>query len=128
MYIMALQCIVCRMADEKSSKPPIEEIIFEAALVGYKIVYNTVFREILVPVLFSPLSPSLSGSNLRLDEFRWLKLSLFKLNCVWPNSRRGETVYKCRKGRNKLGENNPIYNIKKIWVSVKYIFSESSYI
>lgn len=43
------------------------------------------------PVLFSLLSPSLSA-NLRLGEFQCFKLFLFKHNCVWVNSRRGETI------------------------------------
>lgn len=59
------------------------------------------------PLLFSLLSPSLSA-NLRLGEFQCFKLFLFKHNCVWVNSRRGETIWKCKRVKIMGGENNPV--------------------
>lgn len=44
---------------------------------------------------------------------RFLKLSLFKHNCVWLNSRWGEIVCKCRRAKmmSQWGKNNPDYAV-----------------
>lgn len=65
----------------------------------------------LLPVLFLPLSPR-QWAYLRLGVFQCFKLSLFKHNCVWANSRQSETACKCKRVKIKLGENNNVYRSK----------------
>lgn len=50
--------------------------------------------------------PGCQQMNLRQGKFQCLinKLSLFKHNCLWENSKRGETVYKCRRTKNYTGQ------------------------
>lgn len=41
---------------------------------------------------FRPFLPCCQQANLRLGELQFLKLSLFKHNCVWANLSRDKTV------------------------------------
>lgn len=56
---------------------------------------NTVNREIFAPILFPPFLPT-SSYKFKTSKIRYLKLSLFYYNCVWANSRVGQTVCKCK--------------------------------
>lgn len=56
-------------------------------------------------VIFVPLSLSLLAANLTLGKFQCLIIFLFNHNCVWANSKWGETLYKCRRANITLGEN-----------------------
>lgn len=52
---------------------------------------------------FCPFRPRCKQANLRLGDFYCLKLSLFKLNYIWVNSRQGKTVCKYRNVKITLG-------------------------
>lgn len=43
--------------------------------------------------------PRWQWADLRLDEFQCLKLSIFRHTFVWANSRRNETVCKCKRAK-----------------------------
>lgn len=53
--------------------------------------------------------------------------SLFKHNCVWAYSKRGESVCKCRRVKIKRGENNPIYTRRAILFGYKYNIHEYNF-
>ena len=74
--------------------------------------WNTVYREIFVPLLFSPLLASLPEANWRHGEFQCLKLSLslFKHKCLTVNSRRGETINNWKMAKIMRGKNNTVYS------------------
>lgn len=57
----------------------------------------TVYSKILSPFYFRPFCCCCPRANLRLGEFQCLKLSFFKHNFIWLNSRRGETACKWRR-------------------------------
>lgn len=50
------------------------------------------YEHTLNRVIFVPLSLSLLAANLTLGKFQCLIIFLFNHNCVWANSKRGETV------------------------------------
>lgn len=69
-----------------------------------------ILRNIRPRFIFDPFALTVSAwANLRLDEHKYLTLSLFKPNLVWANSSLGETVCNCRKAKILWGENNPVY-------------------
>lgn len=61
-----------------------------------------------LPLLFSPLSPSLF-----VGEFKTGRIPVRVSNylCVWANSRRGEIVRKRRRAKITRGKYNPVYSI-----------------
>lgn len=73
----------------------------------------TVYREIFAPDLFSPLS-----SALLTVEFKtgWIPMSSinWRHNCVWANSRRGETVCKWRRARKLHGAKITLYTVSHL--------------
>lgn len=50
-------------------------------------------------------------ANLKMSEFQSFKLSLFKPNCVWVNSRQDEIVCKCRRMKITRDEKNLYYSM-----------------
>lgn len=82
----------------------------------------TIYWEIFAPVLISPLSFGCQLANIRLGESQCLKLFLVKQNCVWANSRRGETGCKCRRAKILPGAKITLYTVLKILKLVwKYV-------
>lgn len=70
-----------------------------------------------------PFRPCCQLSILRLGKFQCFKLSLFDYICVQANSRRSETVCKCRRVKITRGENNHVYRdfrFLKVWY---YLYS-----
>lgn len=57
---------------------------------------NTVYREYLLLVYFRPLCQQ---ANFMMGKFQCLKLSIFKHNYVWANSRPGKTLCKERRAK-----------------------------
>lgn len=52
------------------------------------------YREIFTPFQFRPFRSPCLWENLKLRKLHWLKLSLFKNNLLWANSRQDETICK----------------------------------
>lgn len=73
---------------------------------NYDILYTEKYSP---PLYFLPFRPHCQRANLRLDEQKYLTLSLLKPNLVWANSSLGETVCNCRKAKILWGETNPVY-------------------
>lgn len=75
-------------------------------------VYREIFRLFFFFALFTfVVSKFKTGWILMSHNIR---ISVFKHNCVWANSRRGKTVCKWRRKKIIRDENNPIYSINSL--------------
>lgn len=72
------------------------------------------------PFYFRPFHPPCIGANLRLIELHWLKLSLFKNNLLWANSRQDETV--CKWKGVKIMRKISLFTVIFGWVYYMYYF------
>lgn len=96
---------------------------------SWKQLLYSVCREIKysAPFYFSHLC--YQQVNLGLGKFQCFILPLFKNNCVWPNSKQGETVCECRRSKLHGGEIITLYKenpcpIKAIILNIISTFNE----
>lgn len=72
--------------------------------------YRIQGNEIFAPSYFRSIRPRYLRLNLKLGESQYLRLFLFKQNCVRANSRRGVSGCNCRRTTIPWGE-IPLYTV-----------------